>query len=117
MVARPAERRSRFRRLGRVRRRGHCAAVQIAAIRQLGARVRERRDVAGLTQAQFAARCDLDRLYLGRLERGAQNPTMLVVARIAVELSVTLAELFDGIEVDADEVRAVKRLPRGPRAG
>lgn len=77
--------------------------------------MRERREAAGLSQAAFAARAGLDRLYLGRLERGAQNPTLLVVARIAVELDVSMASLLDGIVVDATEVRASPRLSRGPR--
>ena len=88
--------------------------MQIGAIRTFGERVRELRIATGLSQAAFAASADLDRLYLGRLERGMQNPTLLVVARIAVELGVTMAELLAGIDVDAAEVREVKRKPRGP---
>jgi hypothetical protein len=49
------------------------------------------------------------------LERGLQNPTLLVVTRLVVELQTDLAEMFAGIVVDADEVRAVSRLSRGPR--
>ena len=64
----------------------------------------------------FAARSDLDRVYLGRLERGMQNPTLLVLARIAVELGMQPEELLAGIVVDPDEVREVKRLTRGPSA-
>lgn len=90
------------------------AAMQIEAIRKYGRRVRERRLAAGLSQAALAARADLDRLYLGRLERGLQNPSLLVVARLAVELDATLEEMLAGIEVDPDEVRAVVRLTRGP---
>ena len=89
--------------------------MQIAAIRTFGERVRERRVAAGLSQTTFAEAADLDRLYLGRLERGAQNPTLLVIARIAIELDVTMSDLLAGIEVDAVEVRSVKRKSRGPR--
>ncbi len=91
--------------------------MQIGAIREFGRRVRERREAAGLTQAAFAEKAGMDRLYLGRLERGAQNPTLLLVARIAVELEVSMAALMDGIAVDEVEVRAVRRKSRGPRAG
>jgi transcriptional regulator with XRE-family HTH domain len=89
--------------------------VQIGAIREFGARVRQRRQAAGLSQAALAASADLDRLYLGRLERGGQNPTLLVMSRLAVELGVTLEEMLAGIEIDPDEVRSVARLSRGPR--
>ena len=90
--------------------------MQIGAIRDFGERVRQRRVQAGLSQAAFAESAGLDRLYFGRLERGAQNPTLLVVARIATEFGVTMAELLAGIEVDPAEVRAVERKSRGPRA-
>lgn len=90
--------------------------MQIRAIREFGARVRQRRQATGLSQAALAAAADLDRLYLGRLERGAQNPTLLVVARLTVELGATLEEMLAGIEIDPEEVRAVARLSRGPRA-
>ena len=93
------------------------AAMQIAAIRQFGGRVRERRIAAGLSQAALAGKADLDRLYLGRLERGRQNPSLLVIARLAVELDATLEEMLAGIEVDPEEVRAVVRMTRGPGAG
>lgn len=88
--------------------------VQIGAIREFGLRVRQRREAAGMTQAELAAKADLDRLYLGRLERGRQNPSLLVVARLTVELDVGLDEIFAGIEVAAEEVRAIRRLSRGP---
>lgn len=93
------------------------AAVQIGAIRIFGERVRERRLAAGLSQAELARMADLDRIYLGRLERGRQNPSLLVVARLSVELETTLEEILAGIDVDPEEVRAVERLSRGPGAG
>lgn len=88
--------------------------MQIGAIREFGRRVRELREAAGHTQVGFARMADLDRLYLGRLERGRQNPTLLVVVRIAVELDVGLDDLLGGIPLDPVEVRAVERLSRGP---
>ncbi|MGY4395388.1 transcriptional regulator with XRE-family HTH domain [Sphingomonas sp. UYAg733] len=91
------------------------ADMQIDAIRQLGAAIRERRVDARLSQVAFAVRADLDRQYLSRLERGMQNPSMLVVMRIALELDVSPAELLRGVTLDPTELRAVKRLSRGPR--
>ena len=54
------------------------------AIREFGRRVRERRERLGLSQTALTDRADLDRLYLGRLERGRHNSTLLVVARLCV---------------------------------
>lgn len=89
--------------------------MRIGAIGALGEAIRARRQAAGLSQAAFAERADLDRQYLSRLERGLQNPSMLVVMRIALELDATMAELVAGVRLDAAELRAIKRLSRGPR--
>lgn len=90
--------------------------MQVEAIRAVGRAVRERRVAAGHSQVAFAARADVDRQYLSRLERGLQNPSLLLLMRIAVELDLTLVELLQGVRLDADELRAVKRLSRGPRS-
>lgn len=89
--------------------------MQIEAIRAVGLAVRERRTAAGHSQVAFAAKADIDRLYLSRLERGMQNPSLLLLMRVAVELDVTLVELLKGVRLDAAELRSVKRLSRGPR--
>ena len=82
---------------------------------QLGKRIRDAREARGVSQTAFAESCDLDRLYFGRLERGRQNPTFMVLLRIALELGVDAVDLICGIDVDAAELRAVKRPSRGPR--
>lgn len=89
--------------------------MQVGAIRAVGRMVRERRVAAGHSQVAFAAMADVDRQYLSRLERGLQNPSLLLLMRIAVELDLTLVELLQGVRLDAAELRAVKRLSRGPR--
>lgn len=91
-------------------------AVEIAAIRQVGVAIRERRVAAGYSQAVLAGRADVDRQYLSRLERGRQNPSLLLLMRIALELDMTLADLVIGVDLDAVELRAVERKSRGPRA-
>lgn len=88
--------------------------MQIGAIREVGERIRRRRTDRGLSQAELADLADLDRLYLSRLERGLQNPSLLVLFRLGLELGVGLSKLVDGVVLDADEIRAVKRLSRGP---
>lgn len=89
--------------------------MQVEAIRQLGEAIRARRVAAGHSQAAFAEIADVDRQYLGRLERGMQNPSLLLLMRIALELDVTPMELLQGLRLDPAELRAVKRLSRGPR--
>lgn len=89
--------------------------MQVAAILQVGEAIRTRRQAAGHSQTAFAAMADVDRQYLSRLERGLQNPSLLLLMRIALELDVTLVELMQGVRLDAAELRSITRLSRGPR--
>lgn len=84
------------------------------AMQQLGTRVRVARDATGMSQAAFAERCGMDRLYYGRIELGKQNPTVAILMRIALEAGTDASVLLAGIEVDPDELRALPRPTRGP---
>jgi transcriptional regulator with XRE-family HTH domain len=63
-------------------------------LRDLGFKIRERRVALGLTQAQFAARCDLHRTFIGSVERGERNISILNLRLLARRLRVPLAELL-----------------------
>lgn len=60
----------------------------------LGKNVRRYRQQRGLTQEQVAFEAEIDLTYLGRIERGAGNPSLLVIGRIADALSVPLPKLL-----------------------
>ena len=60
----------------------------------LGDAVRARRDALGLTQYALAEACDLDRMEIGRIERGATNPTTKVLVRLASGLQTYPDELM-----------------------
>jgi len=60
----------------------------------VGKNVRALRLVRGMTQEQLAFAAELDLTYIGGIERGRRNPSLLVMARIANALSATLAELI-----------------------
>ncbi len=60
-------------------------------------RVRALRQERGLSQEGFAAECDLDRTYVGGIERGERNLALRNIERIAKTLGVTLAELMQGL--------------------
>jgi transcriptional regulator with XRE-family HTH domain len=47
-----------------------------------------------MTQEQLAFDADLDLTYVGGIERGKRNPSLLVLARLAKALGVTPAELI-----------------------
>lgn len=75
----------------------------------LAKRVRALREASPLSQEAMAAEAGLDRTYYARLERGEANPTWIALARIAAALGVHPSELVDGVEFDAEAVRAMPR--------
>jgi transcriptional regulator with XRE-family HTH domain len=60
----------------------------------VGHRIRELRQQKRLSQERLALDSEIDLTYLGGIERGRRNPTLLVMARIAQALDVPLASLF-----------------------
>jgi transcriptional regulator with XRE-family HTH domain len=63
-------------------------------LRDLGSRIRERRQSRGLTQAELGARCGLHRTFVGSVERGERNVSVLNLRRLARVLRVPAADLF-----------------------
>jgi transcriptional regulator with XRE-family HTH domain len=61
----------------------------------VGGRVRDLRVRRGLTQEQLAFEAQIDLTYLGGIERGRRNPSLLVMVQIASALGVAPAELLD----------------------
>jgi transcriptional regulator with XRE-family HTH domain len=60
----------------------------------LGKNVRRLRQQRGLTQEKLAFEAEIDLTYMGGIERGKRNPSLLVMARIAEALSVPLTKLL-----------------------
>jgi transcriptional regulator with XRE-family HTH domain len=61
-----------------------------------GRRVRDLRKGKGLSQEALALACDLDRTYVGGVERGERNISLLNIHKIAAALGVPAGELFNG---------------------
>jgi transcriptional regulator with XRE-family HTH domain len=59
-----------------------------------GKNVRRARQQKKLTQEQLAFEAEIDLTYVGGIERGKRNPSLLVMGRIAEALSVALPKLF-----------------------
>lgn len=62
---------------------------------RLAANLRRLRHERALSQEEFAHEAGIHRTYVSDLERGARNPTILVVEKLAVYLKVSLGELLD----------------------
>ena len=60
----------------------------------LGKRIRELRSQYNWSQEKLAEYTDLDRTYIGGIERGERNVSILNLACIAKALKVNLKELF-----------------------
>jgi transcriptional regulator with XRE-family HTH domain len=60
----------------------------------LGRNVRRLRQQKRLTQEELAFEAKIDLTYMGGIERGKRNPSLLVMVRIADALSVPLPRLL-----------------------
>jgi transcriptional regulator with XRE-family HTH domain len=60
----------------------------------VGENVRRLRLSRGLTQEQLAFEAKIDLTYVGGIERGRRNPSLLVMARIAAALGVAPSALL-----------------------
>lgn len=61
--------------------------------RQLGLAIRRRRDEMGVSQEGLAEIIGCHRNYVGYLERGEQNVTIDMLARVAKALACTVSDL------------------------
>jgi len=63
------------------------------ALVALGMAIRATRRARGLSQEELAHRSKVDRSYMSSIERGTQNPGVMVVVRIAAGIGISVAEL------------------------
>ncbi len=59
-----------------------------------GQRVRHFRKLKGISQEELANHCDLHRTYIGSVERGERNITLLNAEKIAKSLDEPLVTFF-----------------------
>jgi transcriptional regulator with XRE-family HTH domain len=59
--------------------------------------MRERRKQLGWSQEELAHRADVDRSYVGGVERGERNVTFLMLCRLSDALELSVAELTEGL--------------------
>lgn len=66
--------------------------------KQLGYRIRYLRQQKGMSIEALSLEAEINRNYLGDLERGMRNPTIEIINKIAKALQIDLAVLFEGIK-------------------
>ena len=64
---------------------------------RFGDRVRELRTAKNLSQEAFAALCDLDRTYIGGIERGERNLSLRNIEVIANALGISISKLTEAL--------------------
>lgn len=79
--------------------------------------VRRLRVDRGLSQEALAVDAGLDRTYVGRIERGKENPTVAVLEQIATALAISIPDLFAEPGPGASPPRPLKRGRRARLAG
>lgn len=72
----------------------------------------------GWNQQELGEQADVNYKFIGKIERGQQNPSFAVLVKIAAALEVELPELFrfeqeilDRKQVEGQIVRIVKSIP------
>jgi len=66
-------------------------------LRQLGERIREQRIARRLTQEQLGQKCELHRTFIGSVERGERNLSLLNLRLMAKTLRVSLRDLLQDL--------------------
>ena len=84
--------------------------VEAVSSGRLGVRVKDLRRERGLTLDELAGRAGVSRAMISKLERGEKNPTLVIAARLAEGLGVSLSRLA-GVE----ERREVVLVPKERR--
>jgi len=64
---------------------------------RFGQAVRKRRQKLRVSQEEFADLCGLDRTYVGGVERGERNLSLVNIEKIAKTFRISLSDLFRGV--------------------
>ena len=65
--------------------------------KKFGSRVRDLRIAQGISQEVLAQKSGLHRTYIGGIERGERNISLVNIEKIAKALNLTLADIVDGL--------------------
>jgi transcriptional regulator with XRE-family HTH domain len=65
-----------------------------------GENLRSHRTGIGISQEELAHRAGLDRSYVGGVERGERNISLINLVKLAHSLGLTASELLQGTEND-----------------
>ncbi|MBI5764143.1 MAG: helix-turn-helix transcriptional regulator [Planctomycetes bacterium] len=72
-------------------------AARNPVLLRLGRNLRKARENRGYSQEELAFRCGVHRTYVGSVERGEYNATLLTIRRFTRALGIRLCDALDGI--------------------
>ena len=61
---------------------------------KVGIQIQKIRELKGLSQQDLAAKCNLEKSNMSRLEAGKVNPTLSTLEKVATALEINIIELF-----------------------
>ena len=64
---------------------------------RFGKKVREERLKKGLSQEDLASKANVHRTYIGMIERGEKNITLLNIKKIAIALDLQINQLLNDV--------------------
>jgi transcriptional regulator with XRE-family HTH domain len=109
-------------RFGAIGSTARCSAEYLSIVRPVGrdveraaVSIRAERERAGLSLAQLSALSGISKAHLVRLEKGAGNPSLEILGRIAEALGVTVADLLGSAKLTFTPVEAAD-VPASLRA-
>jgi transcriptional regulator with XRE-family HTH domain len=71
--------------------------VNHSTLKALGQRIRDKRKSLNWTQEELADKSEIDRSYIGGVERGERNLTFTLLCQICAALNCDVAELTKDI--------------------
>lgn len=84
-------------------------------LQKVGRRARELREERGITRRSLAVEADVSERYLGQLETGVGNISIMLLRRLAVALKVDLAELLETETIQVEQRSLRRWLQQIPR--
>ncbi len=73
-------------------------SIEKSALVKLGTNVRQRRALKKISQEELADLAGLDRSYVGGVERGERNVTVLSALKLCSPLNCSLSNLVEGVQ-------------------
>ncbi|WP_242147042.1 helix-turn-helix domain-containing protein [Sphingomonas sp. BAUL-RG-20F-R05-02] len=83
----------------------------------VGAKIRQFRLDAGMTQQQFAKAAGMSVQYAQRVDAGQQNLSLRSLSRVAIALRTTMSALLEGVAADPGSLGTRSWIRRGEDSG